>query len=122
MIEQDQSHSLILAATNHMVILDHALFRRFDDVMQYSLPDTKQIATLLKARLAAHVLENISWANLSKAAVGLSFADITCATEDVLKAAIIDGNEKVTQDAIHHMICERQNIRGKMKGNFESKG
>jgi SpoVK/Ycf46/Vps4 family AAA+-type ATPase len=119
MIEQDQSHSLILAATNHVGILDHALFRRFDDVMQYSLPDTEQIATLLKARLAAHATKSISWANLAKAADGLSFADITCATEDVLKEAIIDRNETVTQDAIHHMICERQNIRGKMRGNFE---
>ena len=32
MIESDQSHSLIVAATNHVEILDYALFRRFDDV------------------------------------------------------------------------------------------
>ncbi len=38
MIEQDQSHSLIVAATNHAEILDHALFRRFDDVLRYELP------------------------------------------------------------------------------------
>ena len=38
MIESDQSHSLILAATNHVEILDYALFRRFDDVIEYRLP------------------------------------------------------------------------------------
>ena len=39
MIEQDQSHSVIIAATNHPEVLDHALFRRFDDMIQYGLPN-----------------------------------------------------------------------------------
>ncbi len=34
MIENDQSNSLIVAATNHPEILDYALFRRFDDVIE----------------------------------------------------------------------------------------
>lgn len=34
MIEQDDSNSLIICATNHIEILDHALFRRFDDVIR----------------------------------------------------------------------------------------
>lgn len=38
MIEHDQSNSLIIAATNHPEILDYALFRRFDDVIEYHLP------------------------------------------------------------------------------------
>ena len=38
MIEQDASHSLIVAATNHPGILDHALLRRFDDILHYQLP------------------------------------------------------------------------------------
>ena len=33
MIEQDRSHSLVVAATNHPAILDSALFRRFDDIL-----------------------------------------------------------------------------------------
>ena len=119
MIEQEQSHSLILAATNHVGVLDHALFRRFDDVLQYSLPDAEQIGTLLKARLATHAPKNISWANLAKGAVGLSFADIARAAEDVLKEALIENNKIVDQKAIHNMLCERQNIRGRIKGSFE---
>ncbi len=39
MVEQDHSDSLVIAATNHVGILDHALFRRFDDVIEYELPD-----------------------------------------------------------------------------------
>ena len=39
MVEQDNSDSLVIAATNHARILDKALFRRFDDVIEYDLPD-----------------------------------------------------------------------------------
>ena len=38
MIEQDQSGSIVVAATNHPSILDKALFRRFDDVLEYDFP------------------------------------------------------------------------------------
>ena len=38
-IESDKSDSFIIAATNNPGILDKALFRRFDDVLYYNLPD-----------------------------------------------------------------------------------
>ena len=47
MIEQDRSHSLVVAATNHPTILDSALFRRFDDILHYELPDEAQVIRLL---------------------------------------------------------------------------
>ena len=55
MIEQDRSHSLVVAATNHPAILDSALFRRFDDILHYELPDKAQVVRLLKARLSNSV-------------------------------------------------------------------
>ena len=39
MIEQNRSNSVIVAATNHPEILDYALYRRFDDVIKYGLPN-----------------------------------------------------------------------------------
>ena len=50
MIEQDHSNSLIIAATNHAEILDYALFRRFDDVVEYHLPP-QQATDLIRSRL-----------------------------------------------------------------------
>ncbi len=38
-LENDDGPSLIVAATNHPELLDKALFRRFDDVISYELPD-----------------------------------------------------------------------------------
>ncbi|HFZ0955704.1 TPA: AAA family ATPase, partial [Klebsiella oxytoca] len=51
MIEQDNSSSIIIAATNHPEILDYALFRRFDDVIEYHLPTLEQALDLIKSRL-----------------------------------------------------------------------
>lgn len=42
-IEQDTSDSLIVAATNNPHILDQALFRRFDDVLHYHLPEKVEL-------------------------------------------------------------------------------
>ncbi|MFA7013953.1 MAG: ATP-binding protein, partial [Desulfobacterales bacterium] len=72
MIEQDQSHSLIVAATNHADILDYALFRRFDDVLHYQLPVETQIAALLRARLMRSAVKGVSWKRLAESAGGLS--------------------------------------------------
>lgn len=92
MVEQDASDSIIIAATNHPTILDSALFRRFDDIVKYSLPTAREIEFALKAKLAgARVSNKINWAKLSAAAKGLSYADLTRATGDALKHALIEG-------------------------------
>ena len=52
-LEQDDSDSLVIAATNLEGILDEALFRRFDDVITYHLPDEKELACLIANRLSA---------------------------------------------------------------------
>lgn len=52
-IERDRSESLIVAATNNPKILDQALFRRFDDILTYQLPDQEQIQHLVQNRLVS---------------------------------------------------------------------
>ncbi|MBK5201842.1 MAG: AAA family ATPase [Spirochaetaceae bacterium] len=53
-IEQDSSTSIITAATNNIELLDKALFRRFDDVLHYSLPTEKEILNLYKYKLSIY--------------------------------------------------------------------
>ena len=50
MVEQDNSDSLIVAATNHVKLLDRALFRRFDDIIEFDLPDLARIKLMLRAK------------------------------------------------------------------------
>lgn len=115
MIEQDRSHSLILAATNHPEILDPALFRRFDDVLHYELPDPPQTAQLLKARLARTAVTRISWTRLAEAAAGLSYAEVTRAADEVLKDALIHDRERVREAEIRAMLEERQKIAKRLR-------
>jgi SpoVK/Ycf46/Vps4 family AAA+-type ATPase len=50
-LEQASAESIVVAATNHRSILDHALFRRFDVVIKYELPDAAHASEVMKARL-----------------------------------------------------------------------
>ena len=108
MIEQDRSHSLVVAATNHPAILDSALFRRFDNVLHYELPEMSQIVSLLKARLSDAVTEGIQWQRLAELAAGLSYAEITRASDEALKDALIHERSKVSESDIRAMIEERK--------------
>jgi SpoVK/Ycf46/Vps4 family AAA+-type ATPase len=111
MIEQDQSHSLIVAATNHPEILDHALFRRFDDLLYYNLPDEERIAGLLRSRLGGTAQQGTSWKRLAKHAAGLSYAEIVRASDEALKEALIEDREQIREADIRQAIEERIRTR-----------
>ena len=114
MIEQDRSHSLVIAATNHPAILDPALFRRFDDIFHYELPDTPQIMRLLKARLSAAAVKQIKWGSLAQLAAGLSYAEVARAANEVLKDELIQERDCVTEVNIRTMLKERQAVADKL--------
>lgn len=108
MVEEDSSDSLIIAATNHVGILDHALFRRFDDVIQYELPDEAHIVETLKGKLGTFPRYKVQWRALAKLAAGLSYADVTRACEESIKDAIIHGRDKVTTPDLEQAIEDRK--------------
>lgn len=113
MIEQDDSDSIILAATNHPDILDYALFRRFDDVVEYSLPDIPLITELLKSRMSTFKISQMPWKKIANEAAGLSYADIGKACEDAIKDAIIDDVDQVTSGDLLKLIADRKKFLNK---------
>lgn len=121
MIEQDHSHSLIVAATNHPEILDYALFRRFDDVLHYELPTTEQIGALLRARLGHAAAKGVSWKRLAGTGDGLSYADLARAADEVLKEALIHEQASVRQSDISRALQERRAVAEKLKPTTQSR-
>ena len=113
MIEQDESHSLIVAATNHPEILDQALFRRFDDILHYGLPNEAQIAALLEARLKRWACKGTSWKRLAEHAKGLSYAETVRACEEALKEAVIEQKEHLSEPDIWRAIEERADVKSR---------
>jgi SpoVK/Ycf46/Vps4 family AAA+-type ATPase len=107
-LEQDDSDSLIIAATNHPELLDPALHRRFDDVIEYSLPDSEIAQRILENRLSTFETKDIDWTAAVAAGAGLSHADLARAAEDAAKHAILDDREAVTDEDLTSAIAERK--------------
>jgi SpoVK/Ycf46/Vps4 family AAA+-type ATPase len=110
-IEHDDSNSLIVAATNHPELLDHALYRRFDDIIEYEMPTALQIAETLEARLQHFSADSIDWKALGTESQGLSYADITRVADEAMKEAIIEGRTNVTQADVSRALNERLSMR-----------
>lgn len=117
MIDQDQSNSVIIAATNHPEILDYALFRRFDDVIEYGLPDQARIAAMLKGRLAGFRPVRSIWKKATEQAVGLSYAEIARAADEAIKNAIIHEQVSVTETDLIQTLAERKRMSARLSEN-----
>lgn len=95
-IEKDQSNSIVIAATNLPESLDKALFRRFDDIIRYPLPEIGEIKKVLKKNLSGFSLSTrTSLDKIAKEAIGFSYSDIVRACEEAIKEMIIMGESKV---------------------------
>ncbi len=108
-VEQDPSDSIIVAATNNLPLLDQALFRRFDDVLYYSLPNQDE---------AKHLIENalglfrgkLDVTELIPASTGLSHAEIVLSCIDAKKEAILDGSNTVDAKLLDKMFQDRHSV------------
>lgn len=96
-LEEAGTESLVLAATNHRAILDKALFRRFDAVLTYSLPDARQATTVMKARLGT-LATGTSMAKLGEYTTGLSHADLVKAAETAAKTVLMRGETQIHRE------------------------
>jgi len=117
MIEQDTSNSLIIAATNHAEILDYALFRRFDDVVEYHLPSMEQAMELVRSRLGSFTPKAFRKECLQDKTQGLSHAEICRAVDAAIKEAILVEQTKVQPAELGRALEERCLISAKLAQN-----
>jgi len=100
-LEEDTSDSVIVAATNHPALLDVALFRRFDTVMDFALPDDKSIQSIIENRLASFKTSKLSWPRIIAAAQGLSHAEVATAAENAAKRSVLAEHPRIlTEDLV----------------------
>lgn len=114
-VEQDFSDSIVIAATNNQKLLDPALFRRFDDVLHYVLPDEEQIKKIFDITLKDYSDSFLYTERLIENAKGLCHAEIINACNDAVKESILNEKELTEQSVITH-INERSNIYVSVKG------
>lgn len=99
-LEDDKSYSIIIAATNNPSLLDKAVFRRFDDVLEYNTPDIQQIKRLFELKLHGKAVNNIFDDEVYHITEGLNHADIVKACEDAVKYSIIEESLIKKEDII----------------------
>lgn len=108
-IENDQSNGVIIAATNMPDVLDKALFRRFDDVIDYPLPEEKEIQSTLKKHLQAfHFATEVDLKEIAKKAKGLNYSDVVRACEDTIKEMLMSDQDVLTERELVSAIRKRK--------------
>lgn len=108
------SDSIVIAASNHQYLLDPALWRRFDDAVEFPLPDAKTREKFLRKLLSGVVLSG----SLNKSiliSTGMSFSEIERATVDAIKTMLLEDRSTLTTNDIYGEIV-------KWKRNVKSSG
>jgi SpoVK/Ycf46/Vps4 family AAA+-type ATPase len=60
-LDETQPLSLVIAATNHPELLDPAVFRRFDDVLEYQSPTLELAELALRNHLQGLTASEVDW-------------------------------------------------------------
>lgn len=94
MMDAYQGKSLIIAATNHEQILDSAVWRRFDDTMEFPLPSPELLSQVLKLKLRGVRRQfEVDSSELIDLFRGLSPADIERVGRRAIKRMILRNQE-----------------------------
>jgi SpoVK/Ycf46/Vps4 family AAA+-type ATPase len=107
-IEHDTSDSLIVAATNNPRLLDRALFRRFDDLLNYPSPDAAARRRLMESMLGTFLPSKFSWPTSVKESRDLSHAEIVHAARDAIKDAILHDRKEVEPARFQQLLRDRR--------------
>jgi SpoVK/Ycf46/Vps4 family AAA+-type ATPase len=109
-LEEDQSGSVIIAATNHRSLLDPALFRRFDAALFYEKPSVGEARRVLRNHLLAFDVDKLDWTEVDQASCDLSQADLVAAAADAARDAVLDNDAKVTTELLKQALKDRNTI------------
>lgn len=110
LVETSRSHSIIVAATNDAGALDDALFRRFDSLLELPKPNDELILRALNSNLAGIKKSRVSFTKLSRAASGLSFAELRIVCHEAIKEMLLTGARSLTTSHIESAMEERHNF------------
>ena len=120
MEEANTTDSVIIAATNHPELLDHALARRFDDVIIYAMPDRKAAEHVVEYHLGTFRPKQVQWAKILPASEGLSHAEIARAVDDVIKRTIMAGASSAKSADLVSALTERQQAKSALSRKREA--
>lgn len=111
MEEENSTDSVIICSTNHPSLLDRALLRRYDQVLEFDAPTPAQIRRLINAAIVPMKASRLPWKTIIETAEGLSQAEIVRATDDAVKTAILDERKELSGGDLLARLRERHAMR-----------
>ncbi|SNY93509.1 Predicted ATPase, AAA+ superfamily [Cohaesibacter sp. ES.047] len=111
MEQPNATDSILLGATNHPELLDRALLRRFDAVIEFTPPSEEQIRALIEKYLKPLKRPRLAWKKIIQAAEGLSQSEIARASEDAVKTAILDERDSIKSEDVLKRLNDRREMR-----------
>lgn len=109
MIDNYNGDSILLAATNHPQLLDTAVWRRFDEVIAFSLPSKQQRKELFIKYLGVlKKTDELDLEELVQKTAKYSAADIATICEDALRKNVIHGESRIQNEDILWAIKEQK--------------
>lgn len=92
---------LLIGATNHPQLLDDAAWRRFDEVVEFGLPDRNMRLAILE-KVSSSMKHSCDLAGLADLTEGFSGADLRIMVKEALLSSLME-----TRDSISHADIER---------------
>ena len=106
MLDAYDGTSLILAATNHEQLLDPALWRRFDDVIEFPRPTVHQARQLLRLRLRTQPKRNLDIDGAASELRGLPHAAVEAAAHAAMRRVVVDGRKQVRPTDLERAVAD----------------
>ena len=104
---------ILIGATNHPQLLDEAAWRRFDEVVEFSLPDEDMRKNILQ-KVTASLACTIDYQLLASKTEGFSGSDLRMMIKEAVLSALMDNRQSLSRDDIRkgiHMVKNRDAIR-----------
>jgi len=104
---------LLIGATNHPQLLDEAAWRRFDEVVEFALPDTEMRKNILR-KVTANFNCTIDYVEIAAQTDGFSGSDLRMLIKEAILSALMDNRQSIGPEDIGkgiRMVKNREAIR-----------
>ncbi|MDO9016205.1 MAG: AAA family ATPase [Deltaproteobacteria bacterium] len=115
MLDGDASEGPVIAATNHESALDDAIWRRFDDVVWFPMPDEAQLHEYLRRRFRSVRTHGLTVEDAAAKCRGLCLSDVARITTDALKTMVLDGEAALTGALFGAAVDRHQDARSRRR-------
>jgi SpoVK/Ycf46/Vps4 family AAA+-type ATPase len=96
LMDNYRGNGLLIAATNHQRILDPAIWRRFEALVEFPMPSVQDRILLLRRFLKSYPQARLPLSSMGRNLVGATGADIEMITVEAIRSAILDGRREIT--------------------------